>query len=259
MTLSGLRVLLAEDNPTNQLVATQMLESLGASVVLAEDGAEALEIVGREPFDVLLIDIEMPRVNGIEMIRTVRGYSGLTADVPMIALTAYVMREHRAAIDAAGADGVIAKPILSIEQFGADILRYMRKRSIPAIEEGNGAGPANEVAAPVIDRNIYDTLAETIGPAAMVGLLGKVNPDIQGARDRLVQALDPIDLGEIRSVTHILISVAGAIGAVRLQELAKQMNAAGHRDDAAVIQRDMQGLLDQIDRALEFVKSQING
>ena len=48
MTLSGLRVLLAEDNPTNQLVAVQMLESLGASVILAEDGAEALEIVARE-------------------------------------------------------------------------------------------------------------------------------------------------------------------------------------------------------------------
>jgi CheY-like chemotaxis protein len=261
MTLSGLRVLLAEDNPTNQLVATQMLESLGASVVLAEDGAEALEILGLGTFDVLLIDIEMPRVNGIEMIRTVRGYSGPAAEVPMIALTAYVMREHRAAIDAAGADGVIAKPILSIEQFGADILRYMRKRPTPAITdvEDECAGSANDANAPVIDRNIYDSLAEAIGPDAMVGLLGKVGPDVQGARDRLVRALDPIDLVEIRSVTHILISVAGAIGAVPVQERAKQMNVAGHRDDVAVIQREMQGLLGQIDRTLEFVKNQING
>jgi CheY-like chemotaxis protein len=259
MTLSGLRILLAEDNPTNQLVATQMLESLGASVVLAVDGAEALEIADRESFDVMLIDIEMPRVNGIEMIRTVRGYSGPIADVPMIALTAYVMREHRAAIDAAGADGVIAKPILSIEQLGADILRYMRKRSIPAIDKGEGAGSANDTAGPVIDRNIYDSLAKAIGPDAMVGLLGKVGPDVQGARDRLVCALDPIDLGEIRSVTHILISVAGAIGAVPVQERAKQMNVAGHRDDVAVIQREMQGLLGQIDRTLEFVQNQING
>ena len=108
MTLSGLRVLLAEDNPTNQLVAAQMLESLGASVLLAEDGAEALEIVAREPFDVMLVDIEMPRVSGIEVLRTVRGLSGPIAEVPMIALTAYVMREHRAAIDAAGADDSLA-------------------------------------------------------------------------------------------------------------------------------------------------------
>ena len=104
MTLSGLHILLAEDNPINQLVASQMLESLGASVVIAEDGAEALEIVGREAFDLMLVDIEMPRVSGIEVLRTVRGSSGPIAGMPMIALTAYVMREHRAAVDAAGAD-----------------------------------------------------------------------------------------------------------------------------------------------------------
>ena len=259
MSLTGLRVLLAEDNPTNQLVAAQMLESLGATVILAADGAEALEIVAREPFDVMLVDIEMPRVSGIEVLRTVRGYSGPIAEVPMIALTAYVMREHRAAIDAAGADGVIAKPILSIEQFGADIRRFMRRRSDAAGAEGGGAGSVNGSAQPVIDRNIYDTLAEAIGPAAMTELLGKVNSDIQAARDRLVQAVDPVDLGEVRSVTHILISVAGAVGALPVQEGARQMNAAGHRDDASEIERDMQRLLGEIDRMLEHVQRRIDG
>ena len=259
MTLSGLRVLLAEDNPTNQLVAAQMLESLGASVILAEDGAEALEIVAREPFDVMLVDIEMPRVSGIEVLRTVRGYSGPIADLPMIALTAYVMREHRAAIDAAGADGVIAKPILSIEQFGADIQRFMRRRFDVSRAVNGRARSANGITPPVIDRNIYDTLAEAIGPAAMTELLGKVDSDIQAARAKLVQALDPVDLGEVRSVTHILISVAGAIGALPVQERAKQMNAAGHRDDAAAVERDMQGLLSEIDRMLEYVRKQIKG
>jgi len=261
--LSGLRVLLAEDNPINQLVASQMLESLGASVVLAEDGAEALEIAGREVFDVMLVDIEMPRVNGIEVLRTIRGYSGRIAETPMIALTAYVMREHRAAIDAAGADGVIAKPILSIEQFGADIRRYMGKRSGAARTDDDRAGPAVEAAEAVIDQKIFDALAEAIGPAAMAELMGKISPDIQSARDRLVRARAPCklgglgDLAEIRAVTHILISVAGAIGAVRVQELAKQINAAGHHDDAIAIERDMQELLGEIDRVLDHVSTLI--
>jgi CheY-like chemotaxis protein len=259
MTLSGLRILLAEDNPTNQLVAAQMLESLGASVVLAEDGAEALEIVAREPFDVMLVDIEMPRVNGIEVIRKLRGSSGPIAEVPMIALTAYVMREHRAAIDAAGADGVIAKPILSIEQFGADIRRFMRRRSDATETGSERAGAVNGGAPPVIDRIIYDTLAEAVGPAAMTELLGKVDVDIQAARDRLLQARDPVDLGEVRSATHILISVAGAVGALPVQEGARQMNAAGHRDDAAEVERDMQGLIGEIDRMLDHVHKQIDG
>jgi len=169
------------------------------------------------------------------------------------------MREHRAAIDAAGADGVIAKPILSIEQFGADIRRFMRRRSDAAGAEGGDAGSANGSTSPVIDRNVYDTLAEAIGPAAMTELLGKVDSDIQAARARLVQALDPVDLGEVRSVTHILISVAGAVGALPVQERARQMNAAGHRDDAAEVERDMQGLLGEIDRMLEYVRNRIEG
>jgi two-component system aerobic respiration control sensor histidine kinase ArcB len=259
MTLSGLRILLAEDNPTNQLVATQMLESLGASVTLAEDGVEALEIVDRESFDVMLVDIEMPRVNGIEVLRRVRGSSGPVAEVPMIALTAYVMREHRAAIDAAGADGVIAKPILSIKQFGADIRRFMSKRATPAGQGGDEASPQSEPASPAIDRNIYETLADAIGPEAMTELLGKVNLDIQAARDRLVRALDPVDLGEIRSVTHILISVAGAIGALPVQERARKMNTAGHQNDGAAVEHDMEGLLSEIDRMLDHVRKQIDG
>ncbi len=259
MTLSGLRVLLAEDNPTNQLVAAQMLESLGASVLLAADGVEALEIVAREPFDVMLVDIEMPRVSGIEVLRTVRRSSGPISEVPMIALTAYVMREHRAAIDAAGADGVIAKPILSIEQFGADIRRFMLRRSDAADAEGSAAGSANGGTPPVIDRNVYDTLAEAIGSAAMTELLGKVDSDIRAARARLVQALDPVDMGEIRSVTHILISVGGGDGALPVQDLGRELTAAGHRDDAAEVERNMPGLLGEIDRMLEHVQQRIDG
>ena len=177
----------------------------------------------------------------------------------MIALTAYVMRDHRAAIDAAGADGVIAKPILSIEQFGADIRRFMGKRSGVAGAEDADAGSANGAARPVIDRNIYDILAEAIGPDAMTELLGKVDTDIKAARARLIRSLDPIDLSEVRSVTHILISVAGAVGALSVQDGARRMNDAGHRDDALAVERDMQALLGEIDRMLEQVQKLIDG
>lgn len=259
--LSGLRILLAEDNPTNQLVASQMLESLGATVALAEDGVEALEQLGREPFDVVLVDIEMPRINGIELIRRVRSGPAPLANLPMIALTAYVMREHRAAIDAAGADGVIAKPILSIEQFGADIRRFMRKRSgasgSPAAT-GAVAGDAGATAS-VVDRDIYDALAEAIGPAAMSELLEKVVADLGHARQRLERALEPIDMGEIRTVTHILISVAGAVGAVPLQMQAKRVNEAAHRDETDTVRTDAGALLGLIDGVLEHVQSQAEG
>jgi len=244
MTLSGLRVLLAEDNPTNQLVATQMLECLGAEVTLAVDGAEALDIVHREAFDVVLVDIEMPRVNGIEVIRSLRADPGPPSGVPMIALTAYVMREHRAAIDAAGADGVIAKPILSIEQFGADIRRFMRKR---AGGEPSRPGDSSAAAARgVIDQDVFDGLADAIGPEAMSELLEKVATDVQSARGRLERALGSSDLAEMRAATHILISVAGAVGATRVQGIARSMNASGHSGDLTDLQGSSDRLLAEI-------------
>lgn len=257
MALSGVRVLLAEDNPTNQMVAIQMLESLGAVVTLAVDGAEALEIVQREDFDVMLVDIEMPRVSGIEVMRALRASNSKLADMPLIALTAYVMREHRMAIDEAGADGVIAKPILSIEQFGQDILGFMRKRGAepkaPAVAtvEGDVSGEAE------IDQSIYDSLVSAIGAEAMQELLGKVRSDIEASRTTIEQALRSMNLKALRAATHVLISVGGAIGAVGLQGLAQTLNAAGNDLDEDTVRARGPEILAEIERVLAFVNAKM--
>jgi CheY-like chemotaxis protein len=254
MRLSGVRLLLAEDNPTNQLVATQMLVSLGATVTLARDGAEALEILEDHHFDAMLVDIEMPRVSGIDVMRKVRASSGALAQTPMIALTAYVMREHKAAIDAAGADGIIAKPILSIEQLGDDICRFMRqRRSGPPTSAGPGPKEAETLRPPVIDESIYEGLVQSIGRDAMAELLGKVDADIRSANARLSQGLETSDIGEIRSASHILISVAGAIGATPVQKAAKDLNTAAHQGDVERVRDLASGLPGEIDRLLEEV------
>ncbi len=243
MILSGLNVLLAEDNPTNQLVASQMLECLGATVNLAVDGAQALDMVRHRAFDVLLVDIEMPRVNGIEVIKTLRADPGPLSGLPIIALTAYVMREHRLAIDAAGADGVIAKPILSIEQFGAEIRRFMRKR-VPDLD------PVADRSDSVIDRDVFDALAEAIGPSAMGELLEKVTCDLRTSRDRLAKSIERDDAPELRAVSHILISVAGAIGGIRAQELARIVNTSVHSGDIAGMRRSALDLHAEVDSLL---------
>ena len=254
MLLSGLHVLLAEDNPTNQLVATQMLQSMGATVEIAGDGAEAIEVVRRGKFDVMLVDIEMPRLNGIEVMRLVRGSDGPLADMPMIALTAYVMHEHVVAIDKAGADGLIAKPILSIARFGEDILRFMRRRA--ALGEANQSGGAGRAT---IDLDVYDALADAIGAASMADLLGKVKADIAAAGERVETAFGRGDLEEIRASSHILISVAGAIGAVHAQELARKLNIAAHDRNVDAIGRDAPLLLVEIRLVLDFVQSRMKG
>lgn len=251
--LKGVHVLLAEDNPTNQLVAMQMLECLGATVTLAADGAEALGIVQREDFDVLLIDIEMPRVSGLEVIRAVRASDGHLAQLPLIALTAYVMHEHRAAIDEAGADGVISKPILSIEQFGAEIREYMGRRGPRPGMAVQPATPDETAGEAEIDETVYDALETAIGSHQMRELLEKVRADISESQATLEKSLPDLSHGGIRSATHILISVAGAIGAKGLQHQAQRMNLAANSMDDASVNAKGSAILAEIQRVLMFV------
>ena len=256
--LTGLKILLAEDNPTNQMVAVQMLESLGADVTLAVDGAEALEILDQATFDVALIDIEMPRVSGIDLIRRVRSSSAAVRDMPMIALTAYVMREHRAAIDEAGADGIIAKPILSIDQFGTEILEHCKNRPAAAASENAGAKAANvDENGAVIDMEIFDRLASAFDPAGRIELSEKVCADVLSARNSVDSATGSDDFKELCGATHVLISVAGAIGATRLQSLAQCLNSAGHAADSSEIGIKGPELVAEADMVLDFVRGSL--
>lgn len=261
MTLSGMQILLAEDNPTNQLVAMQMLESLGAEVTLAVDGVEALERLEERPFDVALIDIEMPRVSGIELIERIRSDPRPISKMPLIALTAYVMREHRVAIDTAGADGIIAKPILSIEQFGEDIRRFVEARVAAATLNEDLQAPANGPGALKngIDHEVFKNLCSSFEGPALKELISKVGADIEGAGGRLAGAIKSGDHSEIRAASHILISVGGAIGAFNLQQLAQCLNSAGHAFDNEVIGRDGPKILAEIDSVLAFIRGEQEG
>jgi CheY-like chemotaxis protein len=106
-----LKVLVVEDNPTNQLVARRILEQLGASVAVADDGASGVDAARDGAFDLILMDVQMPGMDGLEASRLIRALPGPAARVPIIALTANVMAHQRASYRAAGMDGVAAKPI----------------------------------------------------------------------------------------------------------------------------------------------------
>ena len=109
--LDGLSILLVDDNATNRLVARTILTRLGARVEEAEDGLVALESVRRTLHDLILMDIQMPRMDGIEATRAIRGLRGEAAQVPIVGLTANAMVHQRAEYLAAGMNGVVAKPI----------------------------------------------------------------------------------------------------------------------------------------------------
>ncbi len=109
--LEGLHILVVEDNPTNRMIASKMLESLGARVDTAEDGEGGVKAVGVQAFDLILMDIQMPGIDGMEATRQIRSLAGPVAQTPIIALTANVLRHQHDLYRAAGMDGVIGKPI----------------------------------------------------------------------------------------------------------------------------------------------------
>ncbi|HZZ31016.1 MAG TPA: ATP-binding protein [Phenylobacterium sp.] len=109
--LEGVNILLVEDNATNRLVARTMLTRLGAKVDEAEDGLAGLKAARCGAHDLILMDVQMPHMDGIEATRAIRGLAGPVSQVPIIALTANVMVHQRADYLAAGMNGVVAKPI----------------------------------------------------------------------------------------------------------------------------------------------------
>jgi two-component system, OmpR family, aerobic respiration control sensor histidine kinase ArcB len=249
--LGGVRILLAEDNPTNQLVASQMLESLKARVCISADGIEALERFAEGDYDLVIVDIEMPRMSGIEVIRAIRSRGDAKARTPIVALTAYAMPEHRSRIAEAGANGLISKPIVSVAAFGRALKRHLAPAQ-PASPTHDA--PELDPAERSIDLAIFDALCQAIGPEMMGELLEKVVSDLRSVQATLEAARAPLDPEAIRSASHILVSVAGAIGATRLQMRARRLNTASHGGTSDTIAAGLDACLSEIGAAVAFAR-----
>ena len=107
----SLRILLAEDNHVNQKVVTAMLKGAGHSVDVAGNGVEAIEAVSTRPYDVVVMDIQMPEMDGIRATKRIREAGGDNAQIPIIALTANAMKGDRKKYLAAGMNDYVSKPI----------------------------------------------------------------------------------------------------------------------------------------------------
>ena len=108
---AGVRILVVEDNPVNQMVARRMLQNLGATVEVASNGLEAVESVSSRSFHLILMDCQMPEMDGFEATRAIRRLPGETSRLPIVALTASAISGDEARCRAAGMDDYITKPI----------------------------------------------------------------------------------------------------------------------------------------------------
>lgn len=249
--LSRVKVLVAEDGETNQLIIGQMLTQMGAAYEIAADGIEALQWLERESFDIALIDIEMPRLSGIDVIRQLRTNDRLHARMPLVAFTAYVLRANREAIYAAGADAILSKPVTSPMTLGQTIVQALAHRS-----EIGPEGTETATGAVELDRAQFDHLLEIAGPANVRELLDRLWTDLRRAERALLAGLTAQDRTAIRAESHVLIALAGAVGAERLMRLAETLNASAHRREDPARERTGADTLAAVDRLITVVATE---
>jgi CheY-like chemotaxis protein len=248
--LRGLRVLIADDGATNRRLMAEMLTRLGATCDLAEDGIAARDALAARDYDLALVDIHMPRLTGTEVVAAVRALPGPRAEVPILAVSAFVLQLHRDQIYAAGADGILTKPVVSVAAAGEAVRETLRRaaarRAAPEHAAGATAEPPGRNALPPfgttpdpagrLDAARLRHLLDIAGPGTRQELLDRLACDLDRAATGLDDAAARGDLASVRSQTHVLISLTGAVGAEGLQARMEAVNAAAHAGDADAIE-----------------------
>ncbi|UEM18808.1 response regulator [Skermanella mucosa] len=239
-----LRVLVADDNPVNQQVAAGMLRRRGHAVDVVGNGIEAVGRVGQGGYDLVLMDIEMPEMDGFEATRCIRALGGEAATVPIIALTAHAMRGDEARCIDAGMSDYMPKPI-SRARLDEAVRTWGRDR-VPPEEAGT--------ATPTVDPDALEDLLETMGPDA-----GKLfDTFIKDSSCRIGKVRDRLAAGDFKAVEvelHSLSGAAGTLGLPALVAATEHLRAAlAGQDDAADGQRSLGRMVDRLDTALADVR-----
>jgi CheY-like chemotaxis protein/HPt (histidine-containing phosphotransfer) domain-containing protein len=245
-------LLVVEDNAVNQAVAKGLLKRLGYTVEVASSGAEALEMLGRNAYALILMDCQMPEMDGFEVTRRIRsGTAGaLDPSVPIIALTANAMHGDRELCLQAGMDDHVPKPVDS-RLLGEAITRWLGARTaVPVAEEssagstaasarsttlsvesGNPGGEAGgEVVGMVFDRENF--LRRVMGDEELATMvLNGFREDLPRLLGALETALETGDLSKATLQAHTIKGSAANVGAEALRGVAGRMEEDGRRGD----------------------------
>ncbi|MEA2762050.1 MAG: hypothetical protein QOD47_1334 [Gemmatimonadaceae bacterium] len=244
----SLRVLVAEDNAVNQKLAWSILDRAGHDVVLVANGREAVDAMSRERFDVVLMDVQMPVMGGLEATRRIRELESASARrTPIIAVTARAMKGDREACIEAGMDGFVPKPIQAARLLEA--LELLVSGS--PIKSVNRSASRSEADAPASQRNGDVQRSESLDEAALMVLVGGNRElagqlavlfldDLEPRMKEINSAVMERDADRLRAGAHALRGSAGTM-------MAKSVSAAA----AALETIGGSGVLDGAQRALE--------
>jgi signal transduction histidine kinase/CheY-like chemotaxis protein len=251
-----LRILLAEDNPVNQRVALRILQKAGHSVLAVGNGKQAVEAIEREPFDLVLMDVQMPEMDGLEATAVIRSSEKKTGRrLPLIAMTAHAMKGDRERCLEAGMDDYICKPI-----HASALLRVVGSIRPTAI---SSAPDAVAVKAPSVDESpvpqppVFDRQGALDGLDGDERVLSEVISlfldDAPGQLNKIRHAIGKRDAFALRVAAHTLKGAVGCLGggrcaaaALEMEELAREGDLTRAADVLTVLEAEIQSLCDEI-------------
>jgi PAS domain S-box-containing protein len=216
----GKRILVAEDIYINQVIAAELLGGEGYAFDIAQNGREAFEAARDRPYALVLMDIHMPEVDGLEATRLIRALPGDNGRVPIIAVTADAMAGVREQCLAAGMDDFLAKPF-EAEALFAILELWMSDIAAEA--------PSSAIDAPLVEAPIFDAqkLAQFEMRMPADRFAAFVDLWLSGAAERLENVARLADTGrldELRKEAHDIVSTAGSVGADRLAAIARALD-----------------------------------
>jgi CheY-like chemotaxis protein len=253
--------LVAEDQAVNQKLALRLLERFGYRADVAANGLEAIEALRRQSYDVVLMDVHMPEMDGLEATRSICREWSREQRPRIIALTANAMEEDRETCLAVGMDDYISKPI-RVEELVAAL---SKSRPLEKMQERRQATEEKHVAEEakidgVLDSAALENLREMIGGDAefLVELIDAFLEDAPQLLADMRQAVEQGDAAGLRLAAHSLKSNSADFGAIALSNLCRElegMGKAGTIDGATELVARAEAEYQQVKAALEMVRS----
>nr|MDQ3317199.1 response regulator [Actinomycetota bacterium] len=267
-------LLLAEDNPVNQKVAARMLEKLGYRVDVAQNGLEALEALARNRYAAVLMDVQMPEMDGYEATAEIRRREheaalagrGKSLNTPIIAMTANAMQGDREKALTAGMDDYLAKPVHQ-EELAEVLDRWAAQRPAEAGEAATGGVLATEDSAEreangddrPLDPKVLAGLRE-LGDAELLSELAEMFLD--DASSRLAALRGVIEDGDAHAVeraAHTLKGSSGNMGATGMAAICAELEEAGASGDLARAPGLLERLEEEFGRVRPALEAEMEG
>jgi two-component system, sensor histidine kinase and response regulator len=252
---SRARILVAEDNQVNQKVAVKMLERLGYRADVAANGLEAVEALSRIPYSAVLMDVQMPEMDGHEAAKVIRQREGSKRHTPIIAMTANAMQGDRENALDAGMDDYVSKPVKP-QELGAVLERWIPQtdEGTDGSEEASCAGAGVEYTTEPLDQSVLAGLRELGDQGFLADLCELFLADVPPQLEALREAIKGGDAPSVERVAHTLKGSCGNMGALRIATICAELQDMGHSGElerAPVLGERLEAEFGRVRKALE--------